>query len=762
MPRLPDASNLSGVNIGAPRSMVDMPVPDIAGAAGAVARDISDAGQAVTSFAVERQERFRKQERFDTKMGLLKAEEAYAERVKDLDPLDPEYVEKKKAFRREVFAPVLSAVKDPENKQFFDLSTYEDFVNVGLRAEGEHRQARLKKTEIDISTFADTKLKTVINGGYTGDPLAEVEQQIDDSELDETAKLALKQKYRSAFNATTVDTAFSEITTKGYTLRPDVQTAIAATAEAGAPDWMRNYLERLAAVESAGGYNLSTNLSTAGGIYAFTDSTGRQYGLTSAEDKNDAGKATDAAIRFTMDNFRSLQKVLGRDPTPGELYLAHQQGSDGVRKLIQNPDRTAASVVGLKAVENNLPKSMKGRAATMKAGDFLSYWGTKFESGTAVIPPDDAMSVLENMPEYQQLDAADQIKVRESVATQAEKLRKEAAAAAKIDLQRQTVDEAVSQFEDRNEAAAYIKKTIADPDTREDALTMLNKEYDRIDENARIQEKKRYEDAYDGVSSALDAGDIAAAQQIADTAEISGEERTKLKDRIAKGDARKDDPAVLDGITALKIGTDQERRYFANVDGNGLNVAHLRHVLSRDTLEALAKEQETFRKRYENAGGKLPSFDDAGRMLDLRVRALGIKTGSDATPADIRYYETIRAIMSRNTEAAVQRAGRDLTPSEMEKVLDDTFMQFRGVKPGMIYGTNPATLGMKDVLERFDGVAEQYELIPDELVDEAVQALIDDGTPVTPENLLEALNAADDLGVFADRKTQRELKKEAQ
>jgi hypothetical protein len=229
----------------------------------------------------------------------------------------------------------------------------------------------------------------------------------------------------------------------------------------------------------------------------------------------------------------------------------------------------------------------------------------------------------------------------------------------------------------------------------------------------------------------------------------------------AKGDAKKDDPKVLDGLVALKIGNDQERRYFANVDGQGLNISHLRHVLSRDTLEKLEKEQETYRKQYEK-NPKLPMYDDVGKMLDLKVRGFGIKTGDTATETDIRYYESIRAIASRNTEAAVERLGRALTPSEMEKVLDETFMQFRGEKPGRLYGTNPATLNMKDVLERFDERATRYDLIPDDLVEEAVQGLIDNGEPVTPENLLEALTLAEDQGVFAARKRQRETKNEAQ
>jgi hypothetical protein len=189
MPKLPDFTDLNGSGIGPARSFTNIPVPDIAGAARSVAAGIGQIGTSIANVQEDRREKAAKQERFDTKMGLLKAEEAYADAVKDLDPLAPDYVEKKRARRREIFAPVLSNVKDPENRQFFDLSTQEDYVNIGIRAEGEHRTALGKKAELDIDTLVENGQRRIREKEDAQKVLAEVTGAIDDNQyVDEVSK----------------------------------------------------------------------------------------------------------------------------------------------------------------------------------------------------------------------------------------------------------------------------------------------------------------------------------------------------------------------------------------------------------------------------------------------------------------------------------------------------------------------------------------------------------------------------------------------
>jgi hypothetical protein len=132
-------------------------------------------------------------------------------------------------------------------------------------------------------------------------------------------------------------------------------------------------------IESGLNPNAQNPRSSAGGLFQFIDSTAGRYGLTN---KFDPAMAADAAARLTRDNTASLAKVLGRDPTPGEIYLAHQQGAGGAAKLLSNPDAPAASIVGQKAV------SLNGGQPGETAGQFAGHWTQKLNAaiGAPVSP----------------------------------------------------------------------------------------------------------------------------------------------------------------------------------------------------------------------------------------------------------------------------------------------------------------------------------------------------------------------------------------
>jgi hypothetical protein len=140
-----------------------------------------------------------------------------------------------------------------------------------------------------------------------------------------------------------------------------------------------DYYARLRQIESGGNDRAVNPNSSAKGRYQFINSTARQYGIT---DPFDVNQQEAAVRRFTDDNRRALVKALGREPTPGELYLAHQQGAGGAAKLLANPDADAASVVGADAVRLN------GGRVGMTAGQFARLWTSKFEGGRSVVLPD--------------------------------------------------------------------------------------------------------------------------------------------------------------------------------------------------------------------------------------------------------------------------------------------------------------------------------------------------------------------------------------
>jgi hypothetical protein len=164
-------------------------------------------------------------------------------------------------------------------------------------------------------------------------------------------------------------------------------------------------LARIAVIESGGNPNAKNPSSSAGGLFQQIDSNARQYGVAN---RFDAAQSADGAARFMADNAKHLRKVLGREPTTGELYLAHQQGPGGAAALLSNPSALATSIVGADAVRLN------GGAPGMTAGEFAAKWIRKAEGASAKIPdwyanqsPDNQLR-LENMAASRQgqLDAA--------------------------------------------------------------------------------------------------------------------------------------------------------------------------------------------------------------------------------------------------------------------------------------------------------------------------------------------------------------------
>lgn len=113
------------------------------------------------------------------------------------------------------------------------------------------------------------------------------------------------------------------------------------------------------------------NKSGASGVFQFMPPTAKGYGL---EDPFNADENIDAGMRLAQDNIRYFRNKIGRDPTPGEVYLMHQQGMGGATKLMSNPSAMAADVVGRQAVLQN------GGNLNMTAGEFAGMWTNKLNS----------------------------------------------------------------------------------------------------------------------------------------------------------------------------------------------------------------------------------------------------------------------------------------------------------------------------------------------------------------------------------------------
>lgn len=153
---------------------------------------------------------------------------------------------------------------------------------------------------------------------------------------------------------------------KAGRLSPEAESVVTAAALRHGVD--PAYLKRVALIES-GGNAAAVSSTGAKGPFQFVSGTAQRYGLA---DPFDWAASADAAARLSADNAGYLRAQLGRDPTPGELYLAHQQGAAGASALLFNPNRSAAEAVGTRAIAVN------GGREGITAGEFARKWTDRF------------------------------------------------------------------------------------------------------------------------------------------------------------------------------------------------------------------------------------------------------------------------------------------------------------------------------------------------------------------------------------------------
>lgn len=144
------------------------------------------------------------------------------------------------------------------------------------------------------------------------------------------------------------------------------------------------YLGKLYGIESSFGKNLASKVSSATGPFGFISSTGKAYGLIdeTGDYRNDIVQSAAAAGALAADNSAVLERFLGRPPTAGELYLAHQQGPAGAVSLLSNPNESAFNALkralgseklAMQALVNN------GGSLTMTAAEFANKWTSKMD-----------------------------------------------------------------------------------------------------------------------------------------------------------------------------------------------------------------------------------------------------------------------------------------------------------------------------------------------------------------------------------------------
>jgi hypothetical protein len=171
-------------------------------------------------------------------------------------------------------------------------------------------------------------------------------------------------------------------------MSPEVAAAIQSAADRNGLSWSRpNYLPRVAQIESTGDPNARNG--SAAGLFQFMPRTAKAFGLSNPFDP---AQASDAASRLTASNEKSLTKSLGRTPTDGEMYLAHQQGAVGASKILANPGSTMGALGLGDAATGN------GGSPNTLARDFASKWVGKLDNVPTAPAPTAPSGPLMTLP----------------------------------------------------------------------------------------------------------------------------------------------------------------------------------------------------------------------------------------------------------------------------------------------------------------------------------------------------------------------------
>lgn len=134
-------------------------------------------------------------------------------------------------------------------------------------------------------------------------------------------------------------------------------------------DSITSLLESIKQVESGGDPNATNPNSTAKGLYQFTVPTweslvkkyGNEYRFTNT-DINNSDKQEIAARLLTKDNYDTVKNIIGRNPTGGELYLAHFSGAS-----------TASTAILVNSSTPNAPASEVWSEEALTANESIFY-----------------------------------------------------------------------------------------------------------------------------------------------------------------------------------------------------------------------------------------------------------------------------------------------------------------------------------------------------------------------------------------------------
>jgi len=358
MAKLPTALDLSGpasFRSGRQYSSADMT---------AAGRGLAALGSDLSAIGAERKQQ-------ENTVDIARAEAAKTEGLMgvqnafDVDPDYATYNDRAPKQTTDVVKKAASLIRDPQMRERWELSASTDAarVNDGIFDKGASAKRSAEVVALDNALetnrriYVDpetpdelrTKAKADIDGTISS---AQQSGLYDAVEADKRRKQYIED---ADFNRAKLEI---EKNPAKFIARGPVAKTIAAKAEQYGVD--PNVAVGIAYIESGLNPNAKNPNSSAGGIYQFIDGTAAQYGLSN---KFDVDQSADAGARFTRDNVNGLRKSLGREPSPGEAYLAHFSGFGVAEKLGRaDPNTPAEQIFSPQAVRANA-SILRGKTA---------------------------------------------------------------------------------------------------------------------------------------------------------------------------------------------------------------------------------------------------------------------------------------------------------------------------------------------------------------------------------------------------------------
>ena len=149
-------------------------------------------------------------------------------------------------------------------------------------------------------------------------------------------------------------------------------------ARLGATDAQISCMKNIMMAESGGKTRAAAKTSSAKGLFQIIDDSWNTYTRNLAlnnTDRFDPRANCQVMYAIVKDNTTDLKRVIGRDPTAGELYLAHFTGSTGASKVLRaSGDTPVSSVLSAKAISANSGMKFRGKKFAEWTCDELEDW----------------------------------------------------------------------------------------------------------------------------------------------------------------------------------------------------------------------------------------------------------------------------------------------------------------------------------------------------------------------------------------------------